>query len=107
MDAFTIRDLRERTGDLVRDAESGRLSVVTKHGRPVFVAVPVGERLLRDGIDAALAIKLYEEEVLSLGKAARLAGLTVEAFIEKLGAWGIPSARYSPGELDEELAAID
>lgn len=32
MDTFTIRDLRERTGDLVRHAEAGKLSLVTKHG---------------------------------------------------------------------------
>ncbi len=83
--------------------ESGKLSVVTKHGRPVFVAVPLDERALREGIGAALAMKLYKEDVLTLGKAARLANLTVEAFLEKLGAWGIPSVRYSPQELDEEL----
>ena len=40
MDTFSIRDLRERTGDLVRDAEAGKLSLVTKHGQPVFLAVP-------------------------------------------------------------------
>lgn len=39
VNTFTIRDLRERTGDLVRDAKAGGLSVVTKHGRPVFIAL--------------------------------------------------------------------
>ena len=49
MDAFTIRDLRERTGELIRDAEAGKLSIVTKHGQPVFVAVPFDETLLKAG----------------------------------------------------------
>jgi len=49
MDVFTIRDLRERTGDLVRDAEEGRLSIITKHGQPIFVAVPFDEALLKEG----------------------------------------------------------
>jgi prevent-host-death family protein len=43
MDAFTVRDLRERTGELIRDTKAGKLSVVTKHGRPVFVAVPLDD----------------------------------------------------------------
>ena len=43
MDTFTVRDLRERTGDLIRDAEQGKLSIITKHGQPVFVAVPFDE----------------------------------------------------------------
>ncbi|OYW26418.1 MAG: type I-E CRISPR-associated protein Cas5/CasD [Methyloversatilis sp. 12-65-5] len=48
METFTVRDLRERTGELIRGAEEGRLSVVTKHGTPVFIAVPFDETLLRD-----------------------------------------------------------
>jgi hypothetical protein len=36
-DVFTVRDLRKRTGDLMRDAEAGRLALITKHGRPKFL----------------------------------------------------------------------
>jgi len=46
MQTFTIRDLRDRTSELVRDAEAGKLSIVTKHGQPVFIAVPFDESLL-------------------------------------------------------------
>ncbi len=106
METFTIRDLKERTGKLVSDAEAGQLSLVTNHGRPLFVAVPVDETLLAQGVDLALAAKLYSEEVLSLGRAARLAGLSIEAFIEKLGAMGVAVADYSPAELNDELARI-
>jgi hypothetical protein len=38
MEIFTIRDLRERTGDLVRNAEEGHLAIVARHGHPLFVA---------------------------------------------------------------------
>jgi len=106
MNLFTVRDLRERTGELIRDAEAGKLSVVTKHGQPVFVAVPLDEQMIRVGLPVAFAMRLYEEEVLSLGKAARLAQLSPEAFIEKLGAAGIPVVRYDPQEIDNELAAL-
>lgn len=39
-ESINIRDLRNKTGELVRLAESGQLSLVTKHGNPVFVTVP-------------------------------------------------------------------
>lgn len=106
MDTFSIRDLRERTGDLVRGAKAGKLSIVTSHGRPVFVAVPLDEAMVREGLPVAMAIKLYEDEVVSLGKAARLAGVSIEEFIEKLGALGIPAVRYVPKELDDEIALL-
>ena len=106
MDTFSIRDLRERTGDLVRNAEAGHLSVVAKHGHPLFVAVPLDEHLLENGVAVALACRLFAEGVLSLDKAARLSGLPPETFIEKLGAMGIPAVDYPPEELQDELDVI-
>ncbi len=44
---FTVRDLRERTDELIRDAESGELSVITKRGRPVYVALPFDKTLIK------------------------------------------------------------
>jgi antitoxin (DNA-binding transcriptional repressor) of toxin-antitoxin stability system len=52
MDTFTVRNRRERTGEPIRDAEEGKLSLVTKYGQPVFIAVPSGEWLLRFGLAA-------------------------------------------------------
>ncbi|HEC20511.1 MAG TPA: type II toxin-antitoxin system prevent-host-death family antitoxin [Gammaproteobacteria bacterium] len=106
MDMYSVRDLRERTGELIRDAETGELSVVTKQGRPVFIAVPFDEKVLESGIPMARAIKLYQEKVLSMGKAAQFAGCPVAEFIQHLVKAGIPSVRYSSDELDAELAAI-
>ncbi len=59
METFTIRDLRERTEELVRDAEAGKLSVITKHGQAVFVAVPFDEVLPTSGVCVALVVKLF------------------------------------------------
>ncbi len=34
IDVFSVRDLRNRSGDLLKDAEAGQISLITKHGRP-------------------------------------------------------------------------
>lgn len=107
METFSIRDLRERSGDLVRQAEAGHLSIVAKHGRPLFVAVPMDEHLLKEGVAVALAVRLFAEKVISLGKAAKLARLSNESFIAQLGAMGVPAVDYPPEELDAELEAIE
>jgi len=107
MQTFTIRDLRDRTGELVHDAEAGKLSVITKHGRPVFVAVPFDENLLKNGVGVSLAVRLFDEESISLGKAARLAAMSVVEFMELLAQLRIPVARPRPGELESELASFE
>lgn len=106
METFSIRDLRERTGELVREAEAGHLSLVAKHGRPLFVAVPMDEHLLKEGVAVALAVRLFAAQAVSLGKAAKLARLPVEEFIARLGAMGIQAVDYPPEELDKELSVL-
>lgn len=106
MESFTIRDLRERTGELVRNAEQGKLAVVAKHGHPLFVAVPMDEDMLRSGVHVALAIKLFQDGTLSLGKAAKMAGLSFEAMVEHLASVGVPVVDYPPEDLDAEVVAI-
>lgn len=103
MDTFTVRDLREHTGQLIHDAEVGKLSLITKHGRPIFLAVPFDEEILQLGLRQALAIKLYQENTLSLEKASKLAGIALEVFMERLGSLGIPIVNYSTAELKQEL----
>jgi predicted HTH domain antitoxin len=50
-----------------------------------------------------LAVKLYETERLSLGKAAELAGYSARAFMEILAHYGVPLYRYDPDELEREV----
>jgi prevent-host-death family protein len=101
-DVFTVRDLRNRTGDLMRDAEEGKLSIITKHGRPAILAVPFDDRLLSFGVRRALAVRLFEAHQLSLAQAARMAELPVELFLETLGQAGVPVVEYDPEELAGE-----
>lgn len=103
METFTVRDLRERTGELIRGAEAGRLSIVTKHGTPVFVAVPFDDVMLKEGVAVALAVHLFDEEHISLSRAARMAGRTVSEMIDLLGRYGIPVIRTTVAELEREL----
>lgn len=107
MHAFTIRDLRDRTADIVRDAEAGHLSVVTRHGQPVFVAVPFDETLLEEGVRVSLAMKLVDADALTLRQGAKLAGMKLADFMAECSARGVAAVRYPPEELAQELAVLD
>jgi len=105
VDVFTARDLRQRAGELLRNAESGRLAVITKHGRPAILAVPFDQRVLEHGVDCAVALHLFEAGQITLARASKLAGMAVEDFIGLLGETGIPTVGYSPEDVSEELEA--
>lgn len=107
IETFTVRDLRERTGDLTRDAEAGQLTLVTKRGRPLFVTVPFTEQLLREGVGFSLAVDLYRNGMITAARGALLAGMDLAAFFEELNALEVPVADYSAEEVADELAGFE
>ena len=56
-----------------------------------------------DEVKLLLAIKLLEEGIVSLGKAAEIAGYSEKAFVEILVHKGIPPIKYSKLDLEKEL----
>ena len=103
LDVFTVRDLRQRTGDLLKDAEQGKLAIVTKHGRPAFIAIPFDERLIQYGVNKAVALHLFQAGQVTLSQAARMANLSIEDFLDILKDFEIPAVDYPPEDLDTEL----
>lgn len=104
MGTISIEQLLKSPAKLIEEAESGQVAIVTKGGRPVLLAIPYDERLAKEGVYVAVAVRLYQNEVVSLGRAARIAGLSLSEFIDRLGALDIPVIRYLPEELARELA---
>ena len=107
MQSFTIRELRERSGDLSREAEEGRLALVTRHGQPLFVSVPFTDDLLQAGVHTALAVNLFKNGDLTPAHAAKLARMSLPQFLGHLSAQGVAVVDHDPSELAQELAAFD
>ncbi len=105
MEAFAVRDLREHTGELVRNAESGALSLVSKHGKPLFIAVPFSEKLLGAGVGVAYADRLVQSGELSVSAGAKIAGMPYARYLQHLGAIGYSMLDES-ANLAAELALL-
>lgn len=103
MQYFGVRDLRERIGDYANQAKSGVMSVISRNGTPLTLNIPFDDQLIMLGAHKTLAIKLYEEEILTLSKAARYAGVKTDEFIKLLGAAGI-SVLGDTEDLKNELS---
>ncbi len=103
---FSVRELRQRSGELLRNAEEGQLAIVTKHGRPTILAVPFDDRLLDVGVHRSLALQLFEQHQLTLAQAAKVADLSVEDFMSLLAKTGTVAVDYPPSELEDELNSV-
>ena len=100
---FSVRDLRVNSSTLVREAEAGQVSIITKRGKPAVLALPFGSRLLEVGLDKDLALSLFERRLITLAKAAKLAGVTQDAFMDLIAESGLVAVDYPAEELADEL----
>jgi len=87
------------------DKEDGIINLnLRKRGDPMGISVNLPEMNIKeDEVKLFLAMKLLEEGIVSLGKAAEIAGYSEKAFVEILLHKGIPSIKYSKLDLEKEL----
>ena len=103
IDVFSSRDLRIKSGSLIKDAENGHISIITKHGKPVILTLPFDTQLIKTGLNKNLALYLYENNLLTLAKAAKIASLSIEEFLDLLNEAGIDCVDYPADDLDNEI----
>lgn len=103
MDVFTARDLRTRSSELIRDAEQGQLGMITKRGRPAALTIPFDRRLVELGLAVDLALGLFERKLVTMAKAARIAGMTLDAFMDLLAQTGLTAVDYPVEDLAREM----
>lgn len=104
MHTFSIRELRDKSGELSREAELGNVALITKHGQPLMVSVPFDRVVVESGVHVALAINLFKSGELSAGMAARVARMPKVEFTELVSDLGIPVVDYPATELADELS---
>jgi len=102
---LTDEDLQRAPQQLLSDARRGELTVITTDGRPMMLAVPLADGAPMRSALVDMAAALFDREEISLGTAARIAGMSYSEMIDELGRRGIDTIRITPQELERELAA--
>jgi len=105
MHILTDEDLQRAPQQLLADARRGELTVITTDGRPMMLAVPLADGAPMRSALVDMAAALFDREEISLGTAARIAGMSYSEMIDELGRRGIDTIRITPEELERELAA--
>lgn len=70
-------------------------------------AANLEERNLSEEAARLLALELYREDKVSLGRAAELCETPVAAFMDFAAKHGVPPLRYSFEDLEEERQTVD
>lgn len=94
MHTTNVRELKKNPSRALRLARDGPV-LVLKGNEPDALLIHLDKSLTETeaGVRPALAASLYSGGGVSLGKAARISGLSLGAFIEHLGSLGIEIVR--------------
>lgn len=103
MHTLTEDDLQRRPAQLLDDAKRGEPALVTVNGEAVMMSVPLGKGVASPAVLIELAARLFDSEQISLGLAARMAGLSYSEMIDELGRRSIAVVRYPPEDLAREV----
>lgn len=96
---YSARELRD--SQFLNDPS---LSIITSHGKPVKVAIPFDERLFNEGVLRSLALNLVENQLITPAKGAKMADMSLEAFLELMSQFEIsPVAEIKGQELMDEI----
>jgi len=71
----------------------------------ILTEVLAAARLTPQELRVELAVHLFEQDKLSLGKARQLADMTIWQFMQLLGSRGIP-IHYDSAEYEQDLATL-
>lgn len=107
MKTVNIRQLKSNPSEALRMARKQPVVVMNRdHPEAVLFHLDDEGLLGEPGIRLALATALYRNESLSLGRAAKVAGVPLEEFMAELGSAGIPVIRGNAKTLREDLKNI-
>jgi predicted HTH domain antitoxin len=106
MHTLTAEEISLQPQRFLADTRRGEVTVVTDGGQAVMLAVPLEHGPSVHTTLIELAAQLYDKELISLERAARIAGLSYSETIDEFGRRGIATIRLTPDELERELAAF-
>jgi predicted HTH domain antitoxin len=108
MKAVNVRQLKNNPTAALRMARAAPV-VVLNRDRPEAVLFHLDEEglLAEPGVRLALASALYKDESVSLGRAAKIAGVSLAEFMIHVSAQGLPVIRASAKDVHEDVKHLE
>ena len=102
MHSIAIRKLGNHSASLSQLLERNEYVFITKHGKPIGVAVPLTDENLRIGLTRATALQAWRNSDISLGKMAELLQIDKPSLRHLLSTMNLSVINYPADEVSGE-----
>ncbi len=103
MHSIAIRELRNNPASLTHCLERNEYVFITKHGKPIGVALPLTDENLSIGLAKAAALQAWRNGDISLGKMAELLEMPKDELRQLLARMNLPVLDYPVDEVADEV----
>jgi predicted HTH domain antitoxin len=103
MHTVAIRDLKNNPSNMTKILEQNQSVFITKHSKPIGLAIPLNDDTLSMGIKNLVVLDQYKNGLITLGKAAELLSITKEEAMSLFNRLGIDWLEYSQDELNSQV----
>lgn len=103
MNIIGIKELQTNPAKLSQSFRDNDYMLITKHGKPIGIALPFSHQMMEQGLRPWMALKAFEVGDLSLGQLAQVFEQSKTEMLETLSLLNIVVADY---ELQEDLDTL-
>lgn len=101
MTTIGIKELKDNPAILTRTLEDHDVSLLTKRGHPIGIALPWDDAIFENGYKQTVLIEAYREGSISLSQLARSMKISTEEALEMTGLLGI---FMIDGDVEDEIS---
>ena len=108
MKSVNVRQLKNNPSEALRMARKAPVLVMNRDQPEALLFHLDDEGLLGEpGVRLAIATDLYKGGSISLGRAAKIAGIALAEFMQEMGRAGIPVIRSNAKTLHEDVKSLE
>ena len=104
MNSLGIKDLQTNPARLTRALEAHEYTLITRHSKPIGIALSFDDEILNSGMKTAILLDAYKSSAISLGQFCRALSISNKKAMKMLSLMNIDVVDY---DFNDDLKTIN
>jgi len=104
MNSLGIKDLQTNPANLTRALDAHEYTLITKHSKPIGIALSFDDEILSSGLKTALLFDAYESSAISLGQFCNALTISKKQAMKMISLMNIDIVDY---EFNDDMKIIN
>jgi len=103
MNSLGIKELQTNPAHLTKALANREYTLITKHSKPIGIALSLDDEIITKGLKTALVIEAYKNSIISLGQLCSSLSMSKKKAMKVLSLMGVSVVDY---DFNDDLKSI-